>query len=353
MNEVGGAESVISDLINSSTLVSLDNNSYLIIGKEIFLSKFDPKEKAERIFSKSGYGIIWRIALAMFLNKNKYDIVIVHGLPPFTLWIIALMTDNCILAYDHGTFNIKTSLFKSFKNLITIIEWKLFISAVITNSNYSLNLIHSKLGYSFNCKVIPLPISLVKGYEFNRTHNNFIGYLGRISFLDKGTDMLVPLAQQLIQKNVDFKFVVAGDGPDLKRLKDSIVRTHLDSYFIFVGVIENKIDYFSSINCMISTSRTETFGISIMEAIYYNTPVCAFDVGAIREIFGTYSEVKIIPPFDIHLAANALASILDADIIPFHSHQRTREHIEKSYSLNEFFNSLHTFALTFAPLNSK
>jgi glycosyltransferase involved in cell wall biosynthesis len=91
-----------------------------------------------------------------------------------------------------------------------------------------------------------------------------------------------------IEKNIEFflkldlegEKIVIGDGPDLHRLKKEYNSVH------FVGKKNKKeiSDIFNVCDCFIFPSKTDTFGIVIIEALACGLPVVAFDVTGPKDI---------------------------------------------------------------------
>ena len=68
---------------------------------------------------------------------------------------------------------------------------------------------------------------------------------------------------------------VAGDGPERMALEELSRELGLESRVVFEGWITDKAAFFSSIDALIVTSPTETFGYSLFEAAAYGVQVVA------------------------------------------------------------------------------
>ncbi|WP_420403517.1 glycosyltransferase family 4 protein [Nisaea sp.] len=76
--------------------------------------------------------------------------------------------------------------------------------------------------------------------------------------------------------------VVVGDGPDLERLRSAYPAVH------FTGgkTGENLARHFASADVFVCPSRTETFGLVLLEALACGVPVAAYPVMGPRDVIG-------------------------------------------------------------------
>lgn|GEM_PF-3933274 len=340
LNRIGGVESFLGSLIHSTGSKRCNKFSYLLIGSKENLNVHDSEKKAIQIVAENGYGIFWRYELIKKIKLLNPNYIVFHGVPPITMCLIYFLACRKFCVYDHGTFNLGGGVLKYLKNILTIIEIKLFSQSIITNSEFGKKLIQKHIGRSKPIHIVPLFANLPYVNQKKTAKEILVGYLGRISFSDKGTDLLVNLASEFKIKGSNLKFLVAGVGPDLSELRKIIDQKEINDYFIFAGNVSDKIDFFSKINCLISTSRTETFGLTIMEAIHQRVPVCAFDVGSLREIFGNYSTVKLINPYDIGKACETIEYL--ACVVEFSDKTWCDIHLDlkNKYSIDAFNSSL-------------
>lgn len=98
-------------------------------------------------------------------------------------------------------------------------------------------------------------------------------YVGRVS-IEKNI-------QQFLQTNTgDLKKVVVGDGPSRKLLE----KTYPDVYFVGKKKGEELAKFFANAEVFVFPSRTDTFGLVMLEALSCGTPVAAVDVAHNYEI---------------------------------------------------------------------
>ncbi|MBN8999684.1 MAG: glycosyltransferase family 1 protein [Rhizobiales bacterium] len=76
--------------------------------------------------------------------------------------------------------------------------------------------------------------------------------------------------------------VVVGDGPAL----DSLRRTHPEVSFLGSRVGTELADIYSASDCFVFPSRTDTFGVVMLEAMASGLPVAAYPVAGPRDVIG-------------------------------------------------------------------
>ena len=85
----------------------------------------------------------------------------------------------------------------------------------------------------------------------------------------------------------NIKFVIAGDGPDVKVLKDQVERLTLENYVIFAGNVDHGDvgNYYRMADLFVSASDTETQGLTYIEALAAGTPCVVYDTDYTENIF--------------------------------------------------------------------
>jgi len=125
-----------------------------------------------------------------------------------------------------------------------------------------------------------------------------IGTLANI-FPNKGYFDLIPLAKQLIKKDLKFKFVVGGVDKTNGEFFEKIKKESLDSFLDFKGYVSNKAVFFSEIDVFFLPSYLEGLPTVLLEAVMYETPIVASNVGGIPEIITNGETGWLYNPGDI------------------------------------------------------
>lgn len=100
---------------------------------------------------------------------------------------------------------------------------------------------------------------------------------------NKNPLLQIEIANEL-KEEFSFKWYFLGDGPDRILLERYIKNNHLKNCVFLVGNRDDAYRYIKYADIYISTSKSESYGLSIAESLYLNTPVLALDYPALREI---------------------------------------------------------------------
>ena len=101
-----------------------------------------------------------------------------------------------------------------------------------------------------------------------------IGVLGRFS-PEKGVDLFLDALGILKSRNVDFHARIGGGGGEEAALKARAASLGLERQVTFTGWIEDKDKFYRSIDIFCLPSRSESFSITLVEAMAHGCPVVA------------------------------------------------------------------------------
>lgn len=107
--------------------------------------------------------------------------------------------------------------------------------------------------------------------------------VGRLEEL-KGTKDLLMIAKRLVDDNIDFTWYFLGDGVLYSFCEEYIHKNRMKRNVVLLGKKNNPYPYIAHADVCVSGSQTETFGISIIEALLLKTPVIALKYSAIDEV---------------------------------------------------------------------
>ncbi len=120
-----------------------------------------------------------------------------------------------------------------------------------------------------------------------------IGFVGRLAKV-KGCEYLLKALPYL---NFSYKVLIAGDGPERKKLEKLAVELKITERIIFLGYRSDTVFIYSLLDVLIMPSLSESFGLSVIEAQSMGTPVISSNIPALNEIIinnenGLMFEVK-------------------------------------------------------------
>jgi len=141
-----------------------------------------------------------------------------------------------------------------------------------------------------------------------------IGWIGRLEESQKCCLALPAVAAALVERGLAFEILVAGDGPDRKRLEEGFQELGLRGRVSMVGEVppsEVERSIYSQIDLLLITSRWETGPIVAFEAMARGVPIVATRfVGSASE--GALVDGKTCLSYDIgneQGAAKAIATL--------------------------------------------
>ena len=138
-----------------------------------------------------------------------------------------------------------------------------------------------------------------------------VGSAGRL-FPVKQFDRLIEIAKEVFGENGPIRFVIAGDGPEKKKLETLIARYRLTEHVHLLGHVEDMQDFYKNIDLYVNTSLHEGAPMTIIEAMRNGLPVIAFGVAGLKEIIADGKDGYAIPPYDNHQFALKIAELTHA-----------------------------------------
>lgn len=125
----------------------------------------------------------------------------------------------------------------------------------------------------------------------------------------KGVDILLQAIHKIKSKVNGCRFVIAGDGPEEARLRQMSVDLKIDGIVMFLGEVlgEDIPKLVSQCEFFLLPSRSEPFGIVLLEAMTFGKAIVATNVGGIPEFVTTGQNGILVPSCD----SDALASEIE------------------------------------------
>src|SRR5262249_40914384 len=164
---------------------------------------------------------------------------------------------------------------------------------------------------------------------FRQPRTRIIGAAGRLS-PEKGFDVLVAAAAQVVSKDDTVGFLLFGEGPCKAALVKQINAAGLSRSFVLSGFRADLDRFFPFLDLLVLPSHTEGLPNVVLEAFAGGVPVVATAVGGTPEVVEDGVSGYLIPAGD----ADALAArLLDARSseqtlrdLGLHGRQRVLEH---------------------------
>lgn len=179
---------------------------------------------------------------------------------------------------------------KLLKYLVVFFEDKT-VTELIVPSNKIYNLFKDKYKFTKNIHIIQTGIETSKFYKekFNlKDINSLKKKIGikkkdfvvmTVSRLakEKSVDRIINNHKELVKKYSNMKLLIVGDGPDIDKLKDEAKSLGVSDSVIFTGKVplSDIPIYYQLGNVFVTASKSETQGLTVVEAISSSLPVVA------------------------------------------------------------------------------
>ena len=171
---------------------------------------------------------------------------------------------------------------------------------LIVPTKKTYDLFKEKYGYARSVHIVPTGIDVEKFYPEKNNQTKalelrrklgikddefvilFVGRMGN----EKSVDFLIENHKAILKENKKARLLLIGDGPDIDNLKSITKKNKLEDSVIFAGRVpwENISLYYQIPDVFTTASKTETQGLTVLEAMAAGLPVVALDDDAFREV---------------------------------------------------------------------
>lgn len=182
------------------------------------------------------------------------------------------------------------------------------VTELIVPSNKIYNIFKDKYKFTKNIHIIQTGIETNKFFKENFDQKNINSLKKKLGIKkkdfvvmtvsrlakEKNVDQIIKNHKELIKKYSNMKLLIVGDGPDFYKLKEEAKELGISDSVIFTGkVLLNDIPiYYQLGNVFVTASKSETQGLTVVEAISSSLPVVAIKddsfVNSVIEDFNGY-----------------------------------------------------------------
>lgn len=313
INQTGGVERVINILANQFTcslnydieIISLNSeytNTFFEFNNKIKISHYGIKPE----YSKS---IIERVKIEKKFTKNireileskEYDIIMT-----FHCTISKAVLDNKkylkgkVVATEHLNYSNFTFIRKII-NILTFRKSDKFV--VLTKYDKSL---YSR--FLKNIEVIPNAVPFNTNKISNKNKKRIIA-IGRLEEI-KGFEYLIDIFNLVHDKYQDWILTIIGCGSEQKNLEKRIKEYKLEDRIQILQFTNNVQEELLNSSIYTLTSKSEGFGLVLIEAMECGLPIVSFDIPSSKEIISNLEDGILIPKGDIQEFAKQLSKLM-------------------------------------------
>ncbi|MGE6382282.1 glycosyltransferase [Shewanella baltica] len=223
----------------------------------------------------------FKMIFVFFFNKRSEDKVTIIGTLVYIniiLSFFSIFKSKCkFYGWEHAPYEHPVILVRVLR------RWFYrFLDDVICINNHEKNKFIN--ADCINVKVVP-NIVFVNEIPFisreDKINNKELLFVGRFSH-EKGIDLLLDVLDRFFNfpPSIQYTVNVLGDGELLSSAKDKIKNTSYSGNVRFLGKSSNVETFYNRSLLLLCTSRYESFGLVIVEAMSFGTPTISFDIGS-------------------------------------------------------------------------
>ena len=308
---------VTSELMLKKALEKKSHEVYVVTANLTnFHYEYDEKEKVLRIpgiptgIYDSRLTSIYPIKA---INKIKsWNLDVIHSQTEFAIvtfarlfakqYNIPIVHTYHTMYEDYVHYITKGHFDKSSKKLVEYLT-KFYCDKTITElivpTKKAYDLFKKKYNVERNIHIIPTGIEVERFYkekidlkkinrlkkQYNISKKDFTAiFVGRIAE-EKNIPFLINVTEDLIKTNPNFKLLIVGDGPDKENYEKQVIKKHCENNVIFTGKVswEDIPVYYQLADIFISASKSETQGLTIIEAMAASLPNLCIDDESFRD----------------------------------------------------------------------
>lgn len=264
------------------------------------------------------------IKLAIFLKKEKFDIVHCHtSKGGFIGRLAAKLAGAKIIIYSpHGDIfegyfcKLATDFFILLEKFaarftdkiinLTKIEIERFLEHGI-GTRHQLKQIYNGINIKYYERA--MTSNLKKRDEFGLGKDDFVcATVGRLVPV-KGHTYLIKAIQKVVKVIPEAKFLFVGDGELKPKLSEEIKSYDLQRNVFLLGARSDIATILSCINVFLLPSLNEGFGMVLIEAMAARKPVIATNVGGVPEVIINGTTGILVPPEDPEAFSSAIIKL--------------------------------------------
>ena len=145
-------------------------------------------------------------------------------------------------------------------------------------------------------------------FPIDKERKNWCG-MGKLVPL-KGWDRMLVIQKKLRIDKIPSHFYLIGDGPQRQKLERRTAEMGITDSVTFTGYLDNPYACLSRCDLYVNASDREGFSTAVVESLLCGTPVCAVDVGGMKEILGENNEFGVVTENDDESLYSAIRHFL-------------------------------------------
>ncbi len=156
-------------------------------------------------------------------------------------------------------------------------------------------------------EIIPNPIN------FSSKEKKHIVHVGGFSF-EKNHKGLLYIFKAVLKANPDTHLHLIGDGNLKPEIEKLVIMQKLQKKVTFYGFVQNPLDYIKAADVIVLPSIIEGLPGVLLEAMYCETPVVAYNVGGIPEIVNSSTGILVEKNNEKQFATGVISTLDQPDL---------------------------------------
>lgn len=321
---------IINDLIDDNLLDTLNENIHV----KLLRRKVGSKDKISPLFK-----------VAKYIKKNKIEVVHCNSFnAPELLIFSKIVNPNCkVVSTIHGMGQFENIG----KNKILLKNWVcdkfIGISNAVAGDIVAAGIDEKKVVRVYNgIETKKYDCAKLKKYDENAI---VIGCVARIMPELKGQDILLEAIKIVKKKHPKVMALFAGgvaesQQRDYEKLKKYVRDNSLEENVKFLGNVDNIPEFLNKIDICVVPSRSEGFGLALVEAMAMGVPCIASNIAGPREIISRTELGKLFESNDSDDLANKLENMIVDFVSEKNIFWMMKDKIKNLYSIEKMCGEL-------------
>ncbi len=221
-------------------------------------------------------------------NNASFDVIIgttyIHNiLLPFIVKNTLTKTIGC----EHEVYSYPSKPLRGIRKFI----YPRLNSLIVLNETEQENFSFLK-----NTCIIPNSLPFTSAETSSLTEKRIIA-VGRLTH-QKGFDILIDIFENTHQQAPDWELNIFGEGEDFQLLDSQIKQKQLESHIKLYGSVKNISENYLKSSIFVLSSRWESFGLVVIEAMSHGLPIISFDCDGPKNLIEENKNGFLIPRFD-------------------------------------------------------
>lgn len=163
------------------------------------------------------------------------------------------------------------------------------------------------------------------------TSSPIVGFVGRL-VEEKGGQVLLHAAKQVLETQSNAIFVFVGDGPCRHSWQQLVCRLGIADHVIFTGARNDMAEVYASCDLVVLPSLVEAMPMCLLEAMAAGKPVVASVVGSIPEMITPQKTGLLVAAGDPNALARSVLAILNDGELAYRLGQSARAAVARTHS---------------------